>query len=137
MARVYPDACMVIDLVEGNADQQKTLKLALKGQDIVSSELTRLESLIGALRSKHGAYLETYRKLFLGCTIIPMDRAVFELATDLRVQYAIKTPDALHLAAALHGGCAEFWTNDKRLAVAAGNHVSIVTWSDLGRLPAP
>jgi len=137
MARVYLDACMIIDLVEGSAEQQKALKMALKGQDIVSSELARLESLIGALRSKHNAYLETYRKFFLGCTIISMDRAVFELATDLRVQYAIKTPDALHLAAALHGGCADFLTNDKRLAAAGGSHLNIVTWSDLGTSPGP
>ena len=92
MARVYLDACMIIDLVEGNAEQQKALKRALKGQYIVSSELARLESLIGTLRSKHNAYLETYRQFFLGCSIIPMDRAVFELATDLRVQYAHQNP---------------------------------------------
>ena len=37
-----------------------------------------------------------------------------------RVQHGLKTPDALHLAAALHHGCTEFWTNDDRLRAAAG-----------------
>ncbi|AFL73253.1 hypothetical protein [Thiocystis violascens] len=51
MARLYLDACMIIDLVEGDAEQQKRLKAALRGQDVVSSELARLESRIGALRA--------------------------------------------------------------------------------------
>ena len=37
-----------------------------------------------------------------------------------RVQHGLKTPDALHLATALHHGCTEFWTNDDRLRAAAG-----------------
>ena len=33
-----------------------------------------------------------------------------------RVQHGLKTPDSLHLAAALRHGCTEFWTNDDPLA---------------------
>ncbi|MBK5964239.1 hypothetical protein CCR95_09105 [Thiocystis minor] len=62
--------------------------------------------------------------------MVPMDAEVFSLATDLRVDDAIKTPDALHLAAALLGEATELWTNDKRLAAAARDRIHILTWGD-------
>ncbi|MGL4609627.1 MAG: type II toxin-antitoxin system VapC family toxin [Trueperaceae bacterium] len=37
---------------------------------------------------------------------------------NLRAFHNLKTPDALHLATALHHGCQEFWTNDLRLSKA-------------------
>jgi predicted nucleic acid-binding protein len=60
-----------------------------------------------------------------------MDRAVFDLATELRVRYGIKTPDALHLAVALHAACEELWTNDRRLASAAEGRIRILTWDGI------
>jgi len=44
---------------------------------------------------------------------------VFRIATELRARHRIKTPDALHLATAMHYGCCEFWTNDDRLNTVA------------------
>ena len=129
---VYLDACMIIDLVEGRPDQQECLSNALKGRTLVSSELARFESRIGALRTRKTEYLETYRRFFDSCRMVPMDRAAFELATDLRVRYGIKTPDALHLAVALHAGCGELWTNDKRLASAGEGNICIIAWDDIG-----
>ena len=49
-----------------------------------------------------------------------MGDEVFARALGLRVQHGLKTPDALHLATALHHGCTELWTNDDRLRSAAG-----------------
>jgi len=48
------------------------------------------------------------------------DDRIFDRASRLRAGYGLKTPDALHLATALHYGCDEFWTNDGRLKLAAG-----------------
>jgi predicted nucleic acid-binding protein len=63
----------------------------------------------------------------------PFDQSVFDRATDLRVTHRPKTPDALHLAAALSAGCAEFLTNDRQLLLAAaGNAIRILTIADLG-----
>lgn len=36
-------------------------------------------------------------------------------ATDIRAHYGFKTPDAIHLAAAVVSGCDVFLTNDHRL----------------------
>lgn len=52
---------------------------------------------------------------------IPLTRKVFDLATELRAGYRLKTPDAIHLAAAIDGECTEFWTNDGRLSKAGGD----------------
>ncbi len=128
---VYLDACIVIDLVEGRPDQQDRLSSALEGRHLVSSELVRLESRIGALRKQQSEYLETYRRFFERCATVPMDREVFDLASELRVRHGIKTPDALHLSAALHAACEELWTNDRRLASAAEGRIRILTWDGL------
>ncbi len=54
---------------------------------------------------------------------------VIDLASRLRIDHRIKTPDALHLAAALVAGCAQFWTNDAHLAKAADNSLEVWDWA--------
>ncbi|MBK9656698.1 MAG: PIN domain-containing protein [Rhodanobacteraceae bacterium] len=44
---------------------------------------------------------------------------MFDLGAHLRARFALKPPDALHLACAQFHGCDELWTNDARLAQAA------------------
>ena len=48
-----------------------------------------------------------------------LPEAVFLQAARARAQFGLKTPDAIHLAAAQHHRCAALWTNDDRLAQAA------------------
>lgn len=114
MQRVYLDACMVIHLVEGNSQQQQILKRALLGKIVFSSELVRLECRIKALREDQNIFLKVYEQFFKDCQLIDLNRSVFEQATELRVIHNLKTPDALHLAAALDV-CDQFWTNDQQL----------------------
>ncbi len=114
MQRVYLDACMVIHLIEGNSQQQQILKRALLGKIVFSSELVRLESRIKALRENQKIFLNVYEYFFKDCHLIDLNRSVFEQATELRVIHNLKTPDALHLAAALDV-CDQFWTNDQQL----------------------
>ncbi|MGH6877062.1 MAG: type II toxin-antitoxin system VapC family toxin [Rhizomicrobium sp.] len=40
-------------------------------------------------------------------------------AARLRASFALKTPDALHLACAHYRRCDGLWTNDERLAKAS------------------
>jgi predicted nucleic acid-binding protein len=47
--------------------------------------------------------------------IFPLTRDLIDLATEIRAQYNFKTPDALHLAAAVISNCDVFLTNDQRL----------------------
>jgi len=131
MAKVYLDSCMVIGLIEGDAIQQKLLKARLKGQQIYSSELVRLESRLLAIRENNTAYLLEFDRFFALCEMVDLNRAVFDRATKLRAEQNLKTPDALHLAAAIESGCGEFWTNDKRLVKAATQHLVVIDWDDL------
>ena len=131
MAKVYLDSCMVIGLIEGDAIQQKLLKARLKGQQIYSSELVRLESRLLAIRENNTAHLLEFDRFFAFCEMVDLNRAVFDRATKLRAEQNLKTPDALHLAAAIEVGCGEFWTNDKRLVKAATAHLVVIDWNDL------
>ena len=105
---------MDIHLIEGNSQQQQILKRALLGKIVFSSELVRLESRIKALRENQKIFLKVYEQFFKDCQLIDLNRSVFEQATELRVNHNLKTPDALHLAAALDV-CDQFWTNDQQL----------------------
>jgi predicted nucleic acid-binding protein len=52
--------------------------------------------------------------------------AVFRRAADLRAQLGFKTPDALHLAAAVEAACDVFLTNDAQLTRFTGIAVEVV-----------
>lgn len=72
------------------------------------------------LRNQNQALLDKFRDWFSRATSLPLLRDVFLSAADLRATHrSLKTPDAIHLAAALHHGCTEFWTNDDRLNTTA------------------
>ena len=62
-------------------------------------------------------------------TRIPITTETFDLATELRGLHGTKTPDALHLAAAILGGCQELWTNDQRLSAAARDRIKLRVFS--------
>ena len=137
MTRVFLDACLVIDLVEGTAEQQQCLKAQLRGRRVYGSELVRMEARLQAIRDNRLEHLETYDRYFADCWLVPFDRSVFDLATRLRIAHRIKTPDTLHLAAALIAECDQFWTNDQHLAKAAEGHLEIVDWERLSAEPLP
>jgi uncharacterized protein len=132
MTTTYLDSCMVIGLIEGDAEQRNALKTYLTAaQQVFSSELVRLEARILALRQNHHEYLNRYDAFFEACEFVDLNRTVFDLATKLRAESQLKTPDALHLAAALTAGCDAFCTNDKQLIKIAGQHIKVIDWEML------
>jgi len=132
MANVYLDSCMIIGLIEGDAAQRQILKTQLIRHSLYSSELVRLETRLLAIRTSDPASLKLFDGFFAACEIIPLDRAVFEQATLLRANSQLKTPDALHLAAAIQTECNEFWTNDKQLVAVASQYLKVMDWRALG-----
>jgi len=129
MTRIFLDACIVIDLFEAKPEQQKVLTDALLGKTPYGSELVRMEARLQAVRDGRDELLARYDGYFERCRLVPFSRPLFDLASQLRIQHRIKTPDALHLAAAMMGACEQFWTNDDRLAKAASDRIAVWDWA--------
>ncbi len=122
MAFIYLDSCIVIYLIEGNFSRRQRIVEYLLHSDSGSnqigfSDLTRLECLVHPVRERNVHLRSAYETFFDGpyCQYIPLTSEVFEKATELRTRYRVKTPDAIHLAAALISECDIFLTNDLRL----------------------
>jgi hypothetical protein len=64
MAKVYLDSCLIISLIEGDAIQRQLLKQQLPKHTIYSSELTRLETRILAIRTQQSRQLAEIRPFF-------------------------------------------------------------------------
>jgi predicted nucleic acid-binding protein len=129
--RLYLDSCVVIYYVEQNPLFFLRVDERINDAEtrIVVSDLTRLECLVQPLRQSDTDRLKQFELFFRSSDLVVMgcSGSVFDLATELRARHRLKTPDALHLAAAIHGGCEEFWTNDHRLDIAAGDHLKTIT----------
>lgn len=116
---VYLDANSMIYSVEKHPVYWPLLQplwLAAKGKtiEIVSSDLTLMESLVGPLKSGDTALANTYEQLFQQAQtrLLPITQAILREAARLRATTKLKTPDALHAATVLLAGCVLFVTND-------------------------
>ena len=116
---VYLDASGFIYSVERIEPYRTLLEpmwlQAQAGQfSIVSSDLVVLETLVKPLREGDTVVELLFRSLFEASEVrlIPATRPLWEEAARLRAETGLKTPDALHAAAALHAGCTIFITND-------------------------
>jgi predicted nucleic acid-binding protein len=120
---IYLDTNVVIRLVEGDAATRGPLTARLAAAlgipgSLVTSRLTRLECRTKPLRAGDAAILAAFDLFFAGTELIlvEVDAAVIEKATELRAKYNLKTPDALHYAAAIEVGAAVFLTGDRALS---------------------
>jgi predicted nucleic acid-binding protein len=76
-----------------------------------------MECRVKPLRDGNADLLKDYDQFFQNAVaeIIPLTREVIDRATEIRAPYGFKTPDAIHLTAAVVSGCDAFFTNDHRL----------------------
>jgi len=133
--QVYLDSCIVIYLIQAADSIRDTLQKVLRGDNpkmvprIYISALTRLECRVWPLRQKELELLAEFDRFFASRDLrrIRLTTAIFDLATELRADHGVKTPDALHLAAAIQGGCNEFWANDHRIPRAIEGEIMIRT----------
>jgi predicted nucleic acid-binding protein len=133
--RLYLDTSMVIHLVERCVPEQEAILIAALNKRAARkplmcwTDLTRLECRVKPLRAHDQELLSCYEAFFSqpAAYHVSLDETTFDLATELRARHRLKTPDALHLAAAIEAGCDEFWTNDHRLDAAASGYLKTVT----------
>jgi predicted nucleic acid-binding protein len=85
---------------------------------MVVSDLTRLECRLHPISVGDAALLAQFDAFFTSADVqvAALTAQVYDRATLIRAKHRYRTPDALHLAAALESGCGVFLTNDGRLA---------------------
>lgn len=84
---------------------------------LVVSILGRLEALVAPKRHGREDLCRRYREVFEGfpnLEVVLVDDRVAEIGSDLRAMHSLRTPDAIHLATALHRGADAFVTQDDR-----------------------
>ena len=120
MMRLYLDSAPIISHVERTVPFAVAVdaRLTAPGIVLVSSELTRLECFVLPPRNGDTAREGEFDMFFNARMDVMVDftGAVFCRAAEIRASHGFKTPDALHLAAVVVGGCAAFLTNDAQLA---------------------
>ena len=121
---IYLDTCLLIYAFEDPQGRGAVVRDAINEQgdrEFAISGLVVMECLVGPIKRQDVASRSQYDRYLAEFVPLPIDRPVFVDAAELRAHHGLKTPDALHLAAALSGGCAALWTNDHRFARAAGS----------------
>ena len=115
--RVYFDTSPTIYLVEKLMPWKPFIqaKLAYVSR-IVFSDLTRMESRVKPLKTKDSILLAEFDSFISLCEFVPLTSSMFDRAAQIRADYGFKTPDAIHLAAAVESGCDQFLSNDQRLS---------------------
>ncbi len=125
-ATVYLDANVIIYLTEGNPAFKATIEglfteIEQAGARIITSELTYTEVLVVPFRTGDAQLARAYEHLME--TLIeplPIRRNDLFLAAKLRASTPkLRTPDALHLATAIHAEADIFVTGDAALDVQA------------------
>ena len=127
---VYLDSCLVIYLVEEHQTFAPLLENYIANSPdliFVISDLTEMECLVMPFRKNNQPLIDKFQEWFEKAQIISLDKEIFHQAARLRADFiGLKTPDALHLAAAVYHNCDEFWTNDNRLDKVKPNLVKSV-----------
>jgi len=116
---VYLDAnCFIysVEKIEAYYQLLKPVWIAAKAKqfEIISSELSLLETLIKPLRENDTILENLFRALFNSHEVhlIPTTIAIWEQAANIRANNRLKTPDAIHAATAIANDCTLFITND-------------------------
>lgn len=82
--------------------------------EVVSSELTLLEKLVGPMKNGDASVVNDYEELLTitEVRLLPITATILRAAANLRAILNLKTLNAIHAASALAAGCAQFINND-------------------------
>jgi predicted nucleic acid-binding protein len=130
---VYLDTAPLIYYLEENATHINYLNQLFKKNEagefiFYTSVVTLTEVLTLPIRQGNRALAEQYQ-YFLSETetlkLIPVNIAIARLAADLRAEYGIRVPDAIHVATALEIKADLFLTND--IALKKVKDLNVIT----------
>lgn len=119
---VYLDSVICIYAVEGAPSFQARARARLAALRAAAdqpavSDLTWLECRVKPIRLGDAVALAEMEAFLTASDVVrvPLPTAVYERACRIRAAHNYRLGDALHLAAAVEGGCGLFLTNDHRL----------------------
>jgi predicted nucleic acid-binding protein len=118
--RLYIESAPIIYYVEEHPNYIKRMDaivdyVEIHAVEAVSSVILLTEVLNQPLRLGRVDLEEAYRDILLNgglLNLVIVTAAIAESAARLRARYNLRTPDALHLAAAIESTCDAFLTND-------------------------
>ena len=117
---IYLDASAIIYGIEGTGELRVAVlawitKAESSGGILSTSRLSRLECRVLPLRSGQTVLVAQYDEFFLrrSLNVVDIGCSVIDRATDLRVRYGLKTPDAIHVATAMECGADLILTGDR------------------------
>ena len=135
-SRIYLDTAPIIYSVEEHEFYWPVLQplwALLKNAEIevVTSELSMLETLVLPLRHKDADLITAYETLLTTSQVelVPITASVLRTAAELRAEHHLKTPDAIHAATARLSNCGHLISNDtgfRRLTT-----IDVTTLTDL------
>ncbi len=121
--KAYLDSSAVLDLLDPGSLRHEQAKrtLEIEPRTWCVSDLVRLECLIRPIRAKNREAETEVREVLGKMECLSITSSAYDGAANLRAEFGLRTPDAIHLATALTSECVEFWTNDEKLLrVSAG-----------------
>ena len=120
---IYLDSNIVIYLIEqpaglGPLAAARITALRDEGHRMAVSPLVRMECLVQPLASADFLAVRDYTDFLASAAVALLELSpdVCDPAAAIRARHGFRPLDALHLAAAVEGGCGLFLTNDARLA---------------------
>jgi predicted nucleic acid-binding protein len=121
--RVYLDANPLIYAFESPKDFPQLATHFLgplqKGElTVVTSTVTITEVLTHPIKNGDAVLEQAYRQFFAAgksVEIWPVNTEIAERAAQLRAQFGLRTPDAIHIATSLIAKCDLFFTHDLAL----------------------
>lgn len=116
---IYLDSCIIIDATLSTGPNGDRARMAIANIDserrFVTSALVDLECMIRPLRGGNRGRIDAVRSSLARFAHVNITPRAYELAAHLRAVHGLKTPDALHTAAASLNGCIALWTSDREL----------------------
>lgn len=123
---IYLDSCIVIFAVEDETEEGDFIRQELAelgDEEVMITPLVSMECVTGPLRDDNMVLHDHYIRALSLFEKRELSEEQFLRAATLRVKHGLKTPDALHLAAAQMYGCRELWTRDSKLVSVAPDFV--------------
>jgi predicted nucleic acid-binding protein len=129
---LYLDTNIVIDTGEQNPifgpkTRNRLATARAAGDTLMISDLTRMECLVGPLKSGDTSVEADFHTFFGVTSVVAITAAVCDGAAHIRATYNCKPMDALQLAAAVEHGAVTFLTADAHLGSFIGLTVEVLS----------